>query len=425
MPGDTTTRREARIYLYDEIPQMGFAGTADSIQTTSITDTYAFKDSGLGAAHFKGTTIYRPTTSGDNVIKKAGTLANTTGVLSHTGSDYTDTSEQYYEVVGYLHPDDLNACFQRAQKKLTFETQTVLTEVADGDMESELTSSWTAILGSETLTKITTAANVRTGVRSLRVQGNANGGVKSQAISVHPSEPVRFSTIVRSASGTPSAVLYDETNAVALATVTPSYDPSGWVRLSWEGTVGDSTLSVTVRLYGLDNSFDLYWDNAIFYHKNARFLAAPSWLTEPWKFLKLRQANYRIQLEPGVDDANSREFMDWSQPNHFSLEPLHLDANPYTIVLKRQMVGDLWIEGKRPYADIEPLDGDSDTTTAPFLLFIAYAKYELAELLMKRYPTDEQWPALRAAAETEIKAEALSRPEIPDIPRKVNLLGRI
>lgn len=426
MPGDTTTRREARLYLYDEIPRLGFVGTADSVQATSITDTYAFKDSGLGPKHFNGATIYRPTTTGDNVVRKAGALATSTGVLSHTGDNYSDTVETYYELVGYLHPDDLNACFQRAQRKVFFETQSVLTEVPDGDMEADSISAWTKINNDETVSKVTAAADVKSGVRALRVQNaTANGGVKSQAITVHPSEPVRISAVVKVGSGTPSLVLYDESNSVALATITPTYDPLRWVHIWWEGTVGDSTKSVTVRLIGIDSSADVYWDHAVFYHMNARFLAAPSWLNEPHKFLKLRQTRYRISLEDHIDDEFSREFMDWSQPNHFSLEPLHLDANPYTVALKKPLIGDLWIEGKRPYFDIEALDGDSDITTAPFLLFIAYAKWELADLLMKRFPTDEQWATLKQDSETEIKAETLSRPEIPDVPKKVNLLGRI
>ena len=422
-----TTRKDIRLYLYDEIPQLGFSANADSVAAGAIVDAYNLADTGLSTKHFRGTTIYRPTaTDPDDIVRKSGDLTVATGSLAHTGGDYIDQTTVYYELVGYLHPDDLNACIQRAQRKVYFETQTVCTEVTDGDMEASGVTNWTDINGDETASKVTAAANVRTGTQAIRVQNaTVNGGVQSDAIDVHPAEPVRVSAVVRSDSGTPSLILYDETNGAAIATITPTTDPNRWIHLEWEGLIPSGCVSVTVRLVGAENDADLFWDNAIFYHKNTTQIIAPSWLDEPWKFLKLRQVDYRVSLENYVNDESSRVYMDWSQPNHFSLDPLHRAANPYVISIKRPIRDDLWISGQRPYYDVETLAADTDTSSAPFLLLISYAKLELAELLMKRYPNDPQWEALRNMANQEIKAEELSRPEIPDTPKKTYLLGRI
>lgn len=424
MAGTTHTRKDVRQYLYEEMPQLGLAGTADSVAATSITDTYAFKDSGLGSNHFKGTTIYRPTTSGDDQVKKAGTVATSTGALSHTGSNYSDTSELYYELVGYLHPDDLNACIQRALRKTFFETQTVLTQCTDGDMESSGTSHWTRINGDETVAKETTAANIFSGLQSLSVaNATANGGVKSDAITVQTSEPIRVSVICKITSGTANLIIYDETNSVVLETISTS--ERGWVNLYWQNQVGSTTKSITIRLVGVESSADIIWDNVIFYHMNARNMIAPSSLDEAFKLLKIRQVQYRVGISDGVQDAVSRQFMDWTQPQHFSLDVFQPEANSYVIEFNRPIVGDLWIEYQRPYYDLETFSDDTGTSSAPFLQLVAYTKYELALLLKKRYPTDPQWEDLRVLATDEIKAETLSRPEIPDTPKKVYLLGRI
>src|SRR3990167_2595534 len=131
MPAATSTRRVIRRLLYEEVPMLGFSGTADSVAAGSIVDTYAFQDSALGVNHFRGTFIYRPALSGDDQVKKAGNLTLASGTLAHTGANYSDTTDTTYEIVGLLHPDELNACIQRALKKIYFETQSPLSLLID------------------------------------------------------------------------------------------------------------------------------------------------------------------------------------------------------------------------------------------------------------------------------------------------------
>ena len=429
MPGTTTTRRAARRVLFDLITNLGFPGTADTVAAGSITDAYAFQDSALGVNHFRGTYIYRPTTTGDDVVKKAGNLTLATGLLAHTGSNYTDITETLYEIIGPLHPDELNACIQRALRKVYFETQTVLTlgsdlaTITDFDMEANNTTSWTAT--SSTLTKSTGVANVFSGLRSLRVANSgANGRAESVSYPVHRGEPVYIAAIARADVGTANFQLYDITNSVALQTFSSTQE--GWVHFWWQGNVGSTTEEVAFRLIGTESTADVYWDSIVFYRLADRRIVAPSWLDEPWKFLKLRQAVYKRNLAANVDDANSRTFADWFTPQHFTLDPFHPEANAYAVQLRKPLPSaDLWLEGKRPFFDLEPLTNDTDTTTAPLQQLLAYTKLELAQLLVKRYPTDPSWRELLLEATKEIEAETLARPEVPQEPIRKNLLGRI
>ena len=85
----------------------------------------------------------------------------------------------------------------------------------------------------------------------------------------------------------------------------------------------------------------------------------------------------------------------------------------------------MWIEGKRPYFDLEPLTNDTDTTVAPYDQVVAYAKQELANLLVKRFPGEPRWLELKAEADMTTNSETMARPETPLSPIRRNTSGRI
>lgn len=426
MPGETTTRRAIRRILYDEIPYLGFSGTADSITSTTLVDTFAFQDTNLASDQFRGCYIYRPDRTGDDLIKKAGALTNSTGTLATSGAtNYSNTSDYNYEIVGYLHPDELNECIKRAVRKVYFETQAPLTLVTDGDMSTSGVGSWTTVGTLGTKEKVTTAAHVFSGTQSLHTVNSAtDSGVVCGTLAGNPLDPVFVSVTLKVASGTATVVVYDVTNSAVIDSV--SVVNPGWVRVTLVENLPSTCYNWSVRLLGEENNAEVYWDHLVAYRRYDRRLMAPSWLNEQFKFLKLREARYSHTLDVGVDDANSRYFADWFQPQHFSLDPFHPEANAYAIQLQRPLpTADLWIEGKRPYADIEPLTADTDTTTAPLHLVLAYTKMELASLLAKRYPTDSRWGALTKEAELKVEQETKARPDIPLQPIRKNVPGRI
>lgn len=440
MPGTTITRRNLRRSLYDQIPYLGFYGTSDSMGAGTVVDTYAFQDSNLSTDTYRGAYIYRPDQTNDDMVKKAGALTLATGTLAHTGSNYADTgSAKIYEIVGHMHPDELNACIHRALKKVYFETQTVLSVLSNGtsegstagdaDMSVSGVGSWTTVGTLSTKEKSTSGYLVYSGTASLHLVTSASSsGVSSIPIRLNTNsgapERVFVSVILRAESGTWTVELYDSTNSAAIKSYTTTHE--GWVRVWIEEQVPATCEEVKVRVYSALTTEEAYIDNVVVYRKSDRRLVAPTWLNEPHKFLKLREARYIRNLADHVDDANSRVFQDWSQPAMFSLDPLHLDSNPYAVQLNKPLPqADLWIHGKRPYYDVETLAADTDTTTAPQDLLESYCKLEIADYLIKRYPGDARWTTLRAEAVSRVKAETMARPEMPMQPKRRDIPGRI
>ena len=161
------TRQAIRRELYNQIPGLGFSAIADSLTGATLTDTYTFRDASVGPNHYRGYYLYRPDLTSDDTIRKVLTFVPSTGVVIVTGGNYSNTTELDYEMVGLIHPDELNSCITRAQRRIYFETMVPLTPLSDGDMDANNTTSWDVT--SATRAKVTAAANVYSGIRALEV----------------------------------------------------------------------------------------------------------------------------------------------------------------------------------------------------------------------------------------------------------------
>lgn len=425
----TISLKNIRQSLYNEIPGIGVAGTADSVTSTTLVDVYAFADSTLGANHYRGFYLYRPDLTGDDRVKKVLRNDGSTGTLTIAGSNYSDTSEVDYELVGVMHPDELDAAIRRAQRRVLFDVQVPLAGVvADGDMDATNTSSW-ANVGLSTREKVSTAAFVWSGFSSLHtIASGAGQYAQSDDARVFANTTFFASAVVRVVSGTASLVVYDGTNSAEINTAVTSGE-EGWARLWVYGNIPTGCEKVHVRL-GSSGAAELYWNHCVLYTSDRKQYAVPSYVDEQFKFNKLRQARYTTtissQTQGGYDAADSRTFMDWSQPQMFSLDPFHQDANPYRVSLLRQVPREeLWIQARRPFSDTEPLTSEGSSTHAPQDMVIAYAKHEIAKLLVKRYPNNASWTALMAEAMSEVDAETTARPATPRQPIKNEQMGRI
>ena len=426
-----TTRQAIRRELYNRIPGLAFTGTAASITGSTITDTIAFQDSSLGNNHYRGYYIYRPDVAAASQVRKIVSHVNSTGVLTHGGATWADTTDLDYEIVGLLHPDEINNAIIRSLHRIYFETQTVLYgRVTDGDMDANNTTSWTDVL-TPTKSKVTSAGNVLTGLRALRVL-NADAaleGVQSVTMRGFPANSwVYVHAAMRADVGEGRLQLYDVTNSTALATVTCSEE--AWSHLWLKYQLGSTTEEIAIRLLGTADLADIYWDHVACYVAEDRVLPAPSSLDDPWKFLKLREMRYTrsvsSQSNGGYDAAYSRSPQDWSQPSAFNLEPFHLETNPYQIQLHRPIPSnELWVQYKRPWSDTETLSTDASTTLCPLEMLYAYATQELAQVLVKRYPNDERWRMLMSEADAKVEAETSARPEVPLAPIRKEYYGYI
>lgn len=429
-----TTRASIRAELYGQVPGLGFTAVADSLSATTLTDTGNFQDSTLNANQYRGAYIYRPSLTGDDMVKRATSLNRTTGVLTHGGSNWSNTSTQPYELVGAMHPDELNACIQRALRRMYYEQLKPLCgelENYDGDMQATGVTNWTSVGTPATKEKTATVTTTAFGTNSLHVLNDAtNEGVQSATMRSYPTqnEEVFVSTAVRANVGTATLQLWDVTNSVVISSVTSAEE--GFVRLWLVDQVPAGCEEFAIRLIGAENNADLYWNHCIVYRRNHTIITAPSALDEPFKMLKLREAVYSApissQAKGGYDDAYSRYFKDWLTPSMYSLDPLHTDTNAYRIQLMRMIPqAEMWIDMKRPWSDYNSLDEDTDSTYAPLNQLYAYAKQEIGQTMRKRSPGNKAWEVLLAEADRQVDAETVSRPEIPMQPIKREYLGRI
>jgi hypothetical protein len=415
----TITLRNIRRELYNQVPGLGFSGTADSLTGATLTDTFVFKDTTIAVGHYRGMYMYRPALTTDDRLRRIISHVPSTGVVTVVAT-YSDTSDTTYEVVGLMHPDELNACIQRAMTRIFYDVQVVLPgDVTDGDMETSGTGSWTASSGNLTLAKTSIAANVFSGVQSMRATSVTTANMYAKSATIRPQEnrPFFASAVVRVETGSVELVVWNETAGTIIGSAVAT-DRAGWSQLWINQAVPDGCEELSVRLRNVTSTTDAYWDHAVFYQRDKTEFYAPSWLDEQYKFLKLREARY-VGADPmGTADATTRTFHDWTQPSDFTLEPLRLDAHPYMVQLRRPSpLYELWIQGKRPYSDSEPLTtSDTDTTHAPERLIYAYARQELGRVLRRRYPADKRWEVMLSEADLEVQAETSARPELPMQP---------
>lgn len=426
----STTRQVIRRELYNRIPGLGFSGTAASRTATTLTHTQAFQDSTIGNNHYRGYYLYMPDDAAADAVRKIASHVASTGVVTTAGPNWATFTDLDYEVVGLLHPDEINNCITRSLNRIYFETQVVLPgRITDGDMDANNTTSWSDV-STPTKSKVTTAGKVLSGLRALRVLNSGTGeGVQSVTVRGFPAKSwVYVHAGVHADVGTAELHLYNVTGSASISSVTSAEE--GWVHLWLKVQVPTGVEEIAVRLIGTETSADIYWDHVALYLAEDMVLPAPSWLDDQWKFLKLREMRYRQSLSSqtngGYDAAYSREPHDWYTPSAFTLEPFHLETNPYQVQLHRGIPQyELWVEGKRPWSDTETLSTDASTTLAPLELLYAYSTEELAKVLAKRYPSDERWKMLLDEASTAVEAETQARPEVPLSPKRTDYLGYI
>lgn len=428
------TRTQIRHEMFERIPGLGFNGTADSYTTTSLTDTFQLADTSLGANYFRNFYIHRYLKTDDDRIKKGNVLNPVSGTLIHTGSAYADTAAGVYEIIGLLHPDELNACIKRAMRRIYADVLSpIYSMVDDGDMEAADATQWTNV-GLATMQKSTT--HVYSGTQSLNTVSNSTSDeAASNSFRVTPDSRFYASAIVKNVIGNAKFSVYDVTNAADIVSITTTTISSSiqavegiWNQVYLTGIFPATCRQAQVRLGGTTDSSSNFWAHALCYLKNDMILEAPTWLDEQHKFLKLREAQYKTPVTGftiagtgggGMSDANSRTWSDWVQPSQFSVDILpQNDAVSQIQINKPLPDNELWIQGRRPYSDFVDMADETDSTDAPPNLVYAYTQEEVARTLRRRYPNDKRFDIVLAEAALEMDAQTVSRPEIPMQPRK-------
>lgn len=271
-----------------------------------------------------------------------------------------------YKTIPPLYPNGQDTAMDRGSwrwyinrtlRNLRYRRYSLLTLVTDGDMEATGTTNWTA--SNSTLSKVTTAANVSLGARSLRVlNSSANGYARSALVPVTYGDAYCLRADLRVNSGTAVLEAYDETNGASLQTqTTTSQDQRYLWTVFW---VPSGCHNVSVRLKGTEASADIYWDCVSLRHQLAHRLPLPSWIdrAEAFEWLgeyyaNVAQANAYLAAGQGWREApDAAVLADWGGATAFYA----------TYRFRPRDEALLLVRGLSAY---DELSATSDTTTCP------------------------------------------------------------
>lgn len=424
------TRAQIRHELLDRWPRLGFYATADSFSTTAVVDVSEFEHTGYQTNEFKDYYIYRPGTTGNDVVKRASTLVQSTGTLSQDSSNYSDTSTLAYEILG-MPPDVINNAIATAQKNQYAYTHIALTRnngASDMDMETSGVNYWDGTSGGSsasnaTPTKATSANNVYSGTQSLLITlSAANGYVRSEKFRVNPSQQTVTGIILRADVGTATLALYDVTNGAYITTGNNvSYSGEQFAFLWRTDTMPSGCEEVNVEVRGTGAS-DLIYVDCVYgpWQQEAHRVPLASYITEAYKLRTIFPAAFNLSITSSagqIYDAYSRYWTDtWRMPQDFTIENFHREvaANSLLFNYPKSVPMDtgqmLWLQLARRLSDVEPLTSESAVTNEDLEKEMAYVQHEVALAALEMLPTNAFWKQMVEETKVEEAIETLGRP---------------
>lgn len=445
----TYTRPQLRALLYRMVPGLGVAGTADSIDGSGIHDAFTLQDSNKGATKWRGSYLYRPNRTGTDRIQKAGTLSGS--ALQNTGAAYSNTSDLAYEIVGLVHPDELNECIRRANQKVLFESQLCYSQFTDGDMAATTAATWNTQDSHATSSKDTTTLD--TGFQSLKVAADSSSNphyTETPPLSVEPNSVIYTATNCKTDLPTTTLQfrLWDKTNNVEIGSPM-SHSLQSWQHLHRWDVIPSNCQSIAVRLQVNQASANAWFDCLPSHDINAYRIAVEGLLDEKYKLVSFGEAIYRFssiangQVSQGQETSRSRQWAHWVQPRDFALESFRPEGSPYHLIINKKEEltatsgshrrssdtglprNDLWFHIRRPYADMGDLIDETTTTSGPEFELLEASMYELALICKDRYPDEPRWQRWVVEKAAAAEAEKEARPVTPEVRKPRNYGGRI
>ena len=360
---------------------LGTADTVGSVAAGTVTYTQRLQNTNWNAETLRGLWIFRPTVVAADRERQVASIAPSTGVVTQSGLNYTDTTIKLVEWMSGIRPSELFNLLLAAMEEQPMIHLTPLTSIptaSDPIFETTTTTNWTG--ANSTLSKITTAAQLPGDtLRGLRVLLTADGGyAQSPTLRGTAGNSVRADVTVRADVGTAELVAYDVTNTVEFGTAS-TYAGERSAHLWNVSTLPSGCEEYAWRIGGVLDTADTYWANPSFVNLSADYnFFAPSFLDDEFRFRKLRQALYRhpIASNSNADDYFSRDFQDWDLFTDFHLIAQHQVANPYMIQLRRNLPSaQMFIESLRKASDFttftDDATGEALTTTAPVNQLVA------------------------------------------------------
>ncbi len=411
------TRPQIRLKLYKRGWGLGYARTATAIAAQGIQDNVAFTDTNDAEGNKRGTFIYRPAAATADQIRAAGDITGAT--LAHAGYAYSDPAGPLkdYEIVGIMHPDELNDAIRRAQRRVYFETWAPATVWTDGSFDGTilLPYDWAANATGTVATKSATAASGNAGYNSLVLTGA--GSVHTSSFYPQPADRFVHGASNKSSALTTSAKysLLDVTHGTVIGD-TWSNAGLGFQHFYRTDSIPAGCYEIQAKLETVGTGATT-WDYTISHlsGRESGQIGVPTWLTDVARLLGFGPADYGRTVALHQYNASARRVLDWYQPLDF--EPLIRpeETTPSLLQINRPSgmeERDFWFHGYRPYFDICDLTDETTATNAPEDLLMAAVSLEVAKTAMGKV-ADPKWQGIYQAAALEFSAQMQSRPPAP------------
>jgi hypothetical protein len=358
--------------------------TVGSLANTNLPDT-KYRNTILGR--------FDAASAADN-IRYAGLLTASTGLIAHTGSNYSDTTATDEQLEIWYDPDirpdvDILNVFSEALDELRVLCHVPLGHGPDDyDMQANNTTSWPDT-SNVTMTAQTTAAQVLRGARSKNSAFSAAGYSQSTLVRVHPSGQVFFWGIWKADVGT---ISLDLRNAAGTQIDVIDYTGETWALGQKLVSAGSSDEEVRLRLAGSAASDEGDHQAAVIVIPERRLFILPSWIGDKHMVIGLSVARSTgptlgndLTLAEGLEYASLRPNIDYRFYRPYA------DANPYQVEILNPyyMTQPLFIDVACPYS--EPygvsvaFSAESDTTDCPLDLLIAQSEIIMAERWPRKF----------------------------------------
>lgn len=401
----------------------------DAFAAGSFTSSNYLRNSNYGTGYFSelDTLAFRPlaATSAD-YIRPVGDLINTSGLLAHTGANWSASKETNGFVELWYHnirPDiDFIDCLNRVMKMQMIKTIHDLSHGSELDYGFELASTdtnWTDVLTPTTSAKGSVARRTPYGRFSYRLVNNAaNEGSQSATLPMGSSRVASAFAISSADVGTASFQPYDVTNSTTTGmpdAVTHSQESPQLMCIT-SFTVPSTCTEIALQLLGTTSTSDIYWNKTWLYKHDELFIRFPSYISERFKAASIFQGVPMYSTANNVYDALSLDMVELHEGRDYFLHFNHGDANPYGVRFASNVYynNPLFVELQRPAADYTTFAADETATTnAPFNELVPRVCLDMIDRVMTpRGIMLDKLPALRARAQKDLDEATEARPSV-------------
>lgn len=428
----SSTYAAERVQLLQEL-ECGFQipnASVDAFATGSITSAYFLRDSNIGASQYanRGAVFFRPTTATTaDQVRYALSLTSTSGLHTHSGANYTDTTvgTETVEVWYYrIRPDtDVLNAYNRCLSDIYFHAWEPFGSLAaDAAMRESGVTSW-GTASNTTAAKQTTASRVFPGfIRSMSTtnSGVPHGYLPTANIPVLAGEDVTVIALSRLHSGSASEMtVYDVTNTTTLGSAV-THTGGTW-QFSWSSVNATTDCNINVRLGGTGASDVVDWQALWVYRVTAsNVIQLPgSYMDENFKLESIAYSPfYRASVNAGTGVYPAHTMSPVEIPSDsYRMDVMQPAANPSFVSLdygsQYYFQYPLWMQIRLPYSERGTVTAETDTVYAPRHLLMPAWKHRLLEpkVMQERFPGGAQiYAEAKALVDAHSRARATSGP---------------